>query len=89
MVASTGTPRIWNALTLVLRSGFCWIAPQSQLPPMKCRTVAGGTGSSPPRANGWQRNNLNAARALPRSGPWVEIAIAAYSEHVGKYLHPP
>lgn len=48
-----------------------------------------GTGSRPPRVNGWQRSSLQAASAPPRIGPWVAIASAAYSEQVGRYLQPP
>ena len=44
---------------------------------------AGGTGSRPPRAKGWQRSSLQKARALPRTGPCVAMAVVAYSEHVG------
>jgi len=43
---------------------------------------AGGTGSSPLRANGLQRSSLHSARKKPRTGPWVAMAMEAYSEHV-------
>jgi hypothetical protein len=49
---------------------------------LACAT--GGTGSRPPRVKGWQRNNLQRARPVPRSGPCVAIAISAYSEQVGR-----
>src|SRR5208282_756218 len=51
--------------------------------------AAGGTGSSPPWLNGWQRSRRHAARHTPRKGPWLAIATAAYSEHVGRNRHPP
>ena len=51
--------------------------------------AAGGTGSSPPRAKGWQRISRHAASMAPRIGPWAMMACDAYSEQVGRYLHPP
>ena len=48
-----------------------------------------GTGSNPPREKGWQRKSLQAASAQPRSGPCVAMAMAAYSEQVGRNLQPP
>jgi hypothetical protein len=43
------------------------------------------TGSYPPFANGWHRNNRVAAIQLPRTAPYSSIASIAYSEQVGTY----
>src|SRR5712671_3830714 len=49
------------------------------------RTRAGGTGSGPPGAQGWQRSRRRAASQAPRRGPWTVMASTAYSEQLGWY----
>ena len=44
---------------------------------------AGGTGSQPPRVNGWQRSSLHTASTLPCAQPCSARASAAYSEQLG------
>jgi len=45
--------------------------------------VAGGTWSTPPSAQGWQRHTRRAASQEPRIAPCVSTASSAYAEHVG------
>ena len=46
-------------------------------------TLDGGTGSTPARAKGWQRNSREAASRPPRTTPWHSTASIAYCEQVG------
>jgi hypothetical protein len=48
---------------------------------------AGGTGSTPPGLNGWQRPILRTANQLPRSAPCVLMASTAYALHDGANRH--
>lgn len=48
---------------------------------------AGGTGSYPPFANGWQRRIRKKAYHPPLITPCRDMASIAYSEHVGTYRH--
>src|SRR5262249_5703375 len=58
-------------------------------PVVSVRFLTGGTGSRPPRQNGWQRRRRQIASPPPRTGPCVAMAIVAYSEQVGTKRHPP
>jgi hypothetical protein len=47
----------------------------------------GGTGSCPPRQNGWQRRIRQTAYALPRKIPCRSTASIAYWLQVGEKRH--
>jgi len=49
--------------------------------------TAGGTGSTPPMFQGWQRKSRFVASAVPRSGPWTRSASTAYVEQEGWNRH--
>ena len=51
---------------------------------LACGSLAGGTGSRPPRAKGMAAQQPPESQPRPRSGPCVAMATAAYSEQVGR-----
>ena len=67
---------------MVMVRGSKWVA-----------AVVIDAGAAPDRAlrapKGWQRSSLHSARETPRKGPCVAMAMAAYSEQVGRNCSPP